>query len=318
MGSSNSKKTKKKLDLSLQQNLIGFTQRILGHHKFKTNYLKNNNYEVHLISDQNYFNIQKIQLHVNKKIELEFVVINSMPNWDKSIALKLHSFEKFSFINFCILFKMFYQYLQEHTELKQIFIQCEQSQSYILKTLLGFKFINETDSQQDLLCFDMQESMQNIWDEFYGTNLNENLHHFILPTKFGGYVAPNVRLVHPNKNSKPDNIQTTEKLTCPIEIELNAQFKFEYKSNIIKVKDISTTGLALLLPEELSQQIKTNQCYTIWLINPHLNLPWTELCVEVLWKSNTACGCFILDKTYSWQKAIQALEIKNNQRMTFT
>lgn len=306
-------------DLAFDQNLLGIWSYLKGNYRFKTDLIESTYYEIQYITETDSPRLHRIQLIYENKILLEFILEKTNSIQKNSLEFSIYKEAEFDFLKFCILFKYLYQYLNLRTQYlnyEYLILRTDRYDSYALKKYLGFKKIASSSNKKDLLLFDLTEGLQTIWDQFYGSRLEYNLHHFILPIESGGYAPSNIKLHQTLK--KPQTLfQHTHKRTIDTSTPLTATLKDGYKNMMAIVKDLSENGIGLrFLPDNI-HQIKKDNIYTVWLHNEDLHIKWIQLSVQVLWVNETEYGCHILDKTNHWNNFLTKMNLQENQRLTF-
>ena len=305
-------------DLSFDQSLVGIWSYLKGNYKFKTDLVESTFYEVQFVTDSDSHLLSKIQLFRQDNLLIEFVIEQKNILNKNSLEFSISKFSQFEFLHFCILFKYFYQYLTQQLSYDYLLLRSDRYDSYAFKKYLGFKKIKSPYEKSDLLLFDLQHGLQIIWDEFYGSPLEYNLHHFLLPIESGGYAPSNIKLRKTHENIEIErSYQRTEKRIVDTTEPLAANLKIGYQNITALVKDLSEKGIRLSFSSDDINHIKKDNTYTIWIHDEELNIKWSQLSVQVLWLKETECGCHILDKTIHWRRFVNEMSLRENQRLTF-
>ncbi len=304
--------------LYLDQKIVGFFSRLVGLYNFTTEKIGLAQFEVKFITKpDDSCALIAVNLFKNKTDVLA-LKIDSATSF-KTLKFEVSTDYKFNYIYFCILFKFFYQYIKQNTNYENLIIKTTRYQSYMFTKLFGFS-VTEHQKNTYFLHFNTNESLQNIWEEFYGTNLEENLYNFLLPVDAGGYVPGNVKLQKSNDIIGLNDYQKTEKRVCENEQPF-AEIKIGYNLYHIAIRDLSESGMAFetYTTEENPElpQIQVNHIYSLWVNNHQLKINWTNLSVQILWQKDQTFGCKILEKNTAWNQFIHSMQIKNHQRLTF-
>lgn len=305
-------------DLSFDQSVVGLWSYLKGSYKFKTDLIESTFYEIQFLTDSDSLLLKKIQLICQDQLILEFIIEQKSILQQNSLECSITKYSQFEFLHFCILFKYFYQYLTQQTAYDYLLLRSDRYDSYAFKKYLGFKKTNSPYEKDDLLLFDLQHGLQTIWDEFYGSRLEYNLHHFLLPIESGGYAPSNIKLRKTLKDRETRKVyQRTEKKIIDTTAPLMANLKIGYQNVTALVKDLSEKGIGLSFSSDDINQIKKDNTYTIWVHDEDLHIKWSQLSVQVLWIKETECGCHILDKTIHWRRFVSEMSLRENQRLTF-
>lgn len=306
--------------LFLDQQIVGFFARMLGQYSFSTEKIGKSHFEVNFVNKSETTNIlSKVNLFKDKQLVMSLDISEGL-NY-KTLHFQVSDAQEFNFHYFCICFKFFYQYVKQNTSYEHLLLSTYRYRSYLFKRLLGFNMVG-WDKDYFYLDFSIQDGLQNIWEEFYGTGLEENLYNFMLPVEAGGFVPGNIKFKKPNTAATAlTDFKKTERMYIRGE-QPSAQIKVGYDQHTITVLDLSEGGISLMIhaneenPESPSLQM--NHIYSIWVNSPQLNMNWTSLSVQVVWQKDNVYGCRIRENSPAWRQFIMMMNIKHYQRLTFT
>lgn len=314
-------KSMDKLDrLFLDQQIHGFFSRLVGRYTFNTSKIGKSQFEVSFVTSEDTGNqLKKVNLYKDKNIVMSFDISEAM-NY-KSLCFKVNEDQEFNFHFFCITFKFFYQYIIQNTNYEHLVLSTSRYKSYIYKRLLGFKMIG-WDSKYFYLDFNTKEGLQNIWEEYYGTGLEENLYNFMLPVEAGGFVPSNIKFKKPNTAATAlTDFRKTEKRFFRGE-QPSAQIKVGYEQHTVTVLNMSESGLAIMVHASHENpnypDLQMNHNYSLWVNSPELNINWTNLNIQIVWQRDNIFGCRIREASPAWRQFIMLMNIKHYQRLTFT
>jgi len=314
-------KSMDKLDrLCLDQQIYGFFSRLFGRYSFSTDKIGKSQFEVNFVnSDDTGNQLNKVNLFKDKVLVMSFEVSEAL-NY-KSLCFKVNDEHEFNFHYFCIGFKFFYQYIKQNTNYEHLVLCTSRYRSYIFKRLFGFVMIG-WDKDNFYLDFNTKEGLQNIWEEYYGTGLEENLYNFMLPVEAGGFVPSNIKFKKPNTAATAlTDFRKTEKKYFRSE-QPSAQIKVGYDQHIVTVLNMSESGLAVMVHANSENpsypDLQMNHIYSVWVNCPELNINWTSLSVQVVWQRDNIFGCRIREASPAWRQFIMLMNIKHYQRLTFT
>ncbi len=305
--------------LFLDQVLFGVASKIVGRYHFTTEKIGLGKFEVTFKNKNDESNtLLQVNLLKNKELVLSLDILETVNNRTLSFAISEEN--EFNFLYFCIIFKFFYQYIKQNTNYEKLILRTTRYKSYVFKKHFGFSVMGFY-KNNFYLHFSTNESLQNIWEEYYGTNLEENLHNFVLPVDAGGFVPGNIKLQKPNEVSVFSDFKKTERLLCRKE-ELLAEIKIGYDLYPISIRDLSKGGISFATvksPDRPSAaHVQLNHIYSVWINDDKLNISWTNLTVQILWKNENNYGCRILENTAAWQNFISSMKVSDHQRLTFT
>ena len=305
--------------LFLDQQLFGFFCKTLGLYNFTTSKIGLAQYEVNFVNKDDVSNaLVKVNLLKNKELVMSFDVSETL-NY-KTLSFELAPESKFNFLYLCITFKFFYQYVKQNTNYEKLVLRTTRYQSYIFKRLFGFAMIG-WDKDHFYLEFKTKESLQNIWDEYYGTSLDENLYNFVLPVDAGGYVPGNIKLKKPNTAATGiTDFKKTEKRFYHSEMP-RGEIKIGYDLHTISIRDLSETGISFIAQAtedgQAPPEMQMQHIYSVWITDNQLNMNWTNLSVQIVWQKDNVYGCRIRENSPAWKQFIRMMDIKHYQRLTF-
>lgn len=306
--------------LFLDQQIFGLCARLVGFYTFNTSKISGPQYEVSFTNQENSSNtLQSVNLFKDKKLVMKFNVSETL-NF-KALSFEVSDEHEFNFHYFCITFKFFFQYIKQYTNYENLVISTSRYRSYIFRKIFGFKMIG-WDQNRFYLDFNTKDGLQNIWEEFYGTGLEENLYNFMLPVEAGGFVPGNIKMKKPNSVATAlMDFRKTEKRYYRGE-QPTAQIKVGYEQHTVTVLNMSESGLAIMLHPQIGNadatELQLNNVYSIWINSPELNLSWVNLSVQIVWQRDNTFGCRIRENSPAWRQFIIMMNIKNYQRLTFT
>lgn len=310
-----------KLDrLFLDQQIYGFFSRLFGRYSFSTDKIGKSQFEVNFVnSDDTGNQLKKVNIFKDKVLVMSFEISEAL-NY-KSLCFKVDEAHEFNFHYFCIGFKFFYQYIKQNTNYEHLVLCTSRYYSYIFKRLFGFAMIG-WDKDNFYLDFNTKEGLQNIWEEYYGTGLEENLYNFMLPVEAGGFMPSNIKFKKPNTAATAlTDFRKTEKKYLRSE-QPSAQIKVGYDQHIVTVLNMSESGLAIMVHANSENpnypDLQMNHIYSVWVNCPELNINWTSLSVQVVWQRDNIFGCRIREASPAWRQFIMMMNIKHYQRLTFT
>jgi len=314
-------KSMDKLDrLFLDQQLHGFFFRLLGFYTFSTSKIGKSQFEVNFVnSDDTGNQLKKVNLLKDKDLVMSFEISEAM-NY-KSLCFKVSDEHEFNFHYFCIAFKFFYQYIKQNTNYEHLVLSTSRYRSYIFKRLFGFTMIG-WDADNFYLDFNTKDGLQNIWEEYYGTGLEENLYNFMLPVEAGGFVPSNIKYKKPNSAATAlTDFRKTEKRYFRGE-QPSAEIKVGYDQHTVTVLNMSESGIAIMVHANIENpnypDVQMNHNYSLWVNCPDLNINWINLSVQVVWQRDNIFGCRIREASPAWRQFIMLMNIKHYQRLTFT
>lgn len=304
--------------LFIDQNIVGIAARLIGLYHFTTEKIGLEHYEVNFENKPDKSQqLKKVSLLKNKELVMSLEILENINQ--KTLSFQVSSEKEFNFIYFCIIFKFFYQYIKQYTNIESLILCTTRYKSYFYKKLFGFSTMGYQ-KNTFFLHFNTNESLQNIWDEYYGTSLEENLYNFVLPVDAGGYVPGNIKLQKPNQKVAANDFTQTERRLCSNEQPM-AEIKIGYDLYAISIRDLSKTGVAFTSVQSIERpeppQIQMNHIYSVWICDDQLNINWTNLTVQILWKKDNTFGCRILENSAAWQTFITSMKMKDYQRLTF-
>ena len=305
--------------LFIDQTIVGFAARLIGLYHFTTEKIGLEQYEVNFENKPGKSQeLSKISLFKNRELVLSLDTLETLD--PKTLGFQVSEEKEFNFIYFCITFKFFYQYIKQNTNYEKLVLSTTRYKSYLFQKMFGFSVIGHN-RETFFLSFDTNESIQNIWDEYYGTNLEENLYNFVLPVDAGGYVPGNIKLQKPNETQALSDFIQTERRVCSTEQPI-AEIKIGYDLYAISIRDLSKMGMSFTTHLSVERpdppQIQINHIYSVWICDDQLNINWTNLTVQILWSKDNTFGCRILENTAGWKTFIASMKMKDYQRLTFT
>ena len=303
--------------LFLDQQLFGIFCRMIGLYLFSTEKIGQEKYEVSFENKADTNLLTKVNLLKEKQVVMSFDVSETL-NY-KTLSFEISPEHPFNFIYLCITFKFFYQHVKQNTKFESLVLRTTRYKSYIFKRLFGFSMIG-WDKDHFYLEFNTKESLQNIWDEYYGTSLDENLYNFVLPIDAGGYVPGNIKMKKLNFATAISDFKKTEKKYHSGR-KPRAEIKIGYGLHTISIRDLSENGISFitqLSDEHLEPpQIQMNHIYNVWVTDSQLNMNWTSLTVQVIWQKDNVFGCRIREHSPAWNQFIRLMNIKHYERLTF-
>lgn len=305
--------------LFLDQQIYGFFSKLFGRYSFNTSKIGGAQFEVTIVNSDDVSNkLKKVHLFKDRTLVMSFNISEAL-NY-KSLCFQISEEHEFNFHYFCITFKFFYQYIKEHTNYEHLILLTSRYRSYIFKRFFGFTMIG-WDKDSFYLDFNTKEGLETIWEEYYGTGLEENLYNFMLPVEAGGFVPSNIKLKKPNSTATAlTDFRKTEKRYFRGEQPM-AQIKVGYEQQSVTVLNMSETGLAIMTHsnfENPAPELQLNHIYSLWVNCPDLKMNWTTLSVQIVWQRDNIFGCRIRESSPSWRQFIMMMNIKHYQRLTFT
>ncbi len=305
-------------NLSIDQLIVGALNHLIGAYSFTTDQIALDHFDVKIVNADDFrTSITNVNLYKNNMIVLS-LDLNTDPA-SNTIFFEISKSQKFHFVYFCLLFKFFYQYIQQNTSFQKMILCTSRYNCYPFEKLFGFRIIGH-EHQIFYLQFTTTESLQNIWEEYYGSDIEENLYNFILPVEAGGYVSSNVNLEKPNEEIKMNHFKQTEKVLCESEQPL-AEIKVGYNLFPISIRDLSSKGVAFTAqttPDNpLRPDLHLQHIYSVWVKDNANKINWSNLTLQIVWKKDHLYGCRIIDNSVSWSRYIAVNQVKSHQRLTF-
>ncbi len=304
--------------LFLDQHLHGVFSRLIGRYQFSTEKIGLSKYTVSFLNKEDTNLLNKVNLIKDGEIVMSFDVRETL-NY-KTLSFEVSDKIPFNFMYFCMTFKFFYQHIKQNTKFESLVLRTTRYKSYMFKKLFGFSMIG-WDKNHFYLQFSTKDGLQNIWDEYYGTSLDENLYNFILPADAGGFVPGNIKLKKPNTAvTAVSDFRKTEKKYHGGK-KPRAEIKIGYGLHTVSIRDLSEYGISFVtqLSDEHPEppQIQLHHIYNIWVTDSQLNMNWTSLTVQIVWQKDNVFGCRIRENAPAWKNFIRMMDIKHYERLTF-